>query len=101
MDNIEKTKVWALRTIGIGAVGASVGLLLGVINQNDPQRATEWAAIGIFFGAVVLGAIPAVVTVWFLLLHMLGQVADAVSSGSNKSSRKHQVNVEFEGRWKS
>ena len=89
--NYEKFRVWAWRVVYVGGLGLFAGAIVGGLSA--PVALPDWsgwAIVGAVYGAALLGALPAAIAAWFLLLHMTGQASRAVRGPSKKRKRQRQ-----------
>lgn len=93
MTNAQKSAASALVLIKClkwgGGIGAIIGLLIGgVVMGTEKTTGLEaplgGLALGAFWGAIIVGAIPGAITLWFLFLVMLGQGAQAVRGDKDR-----------------
>lgn len=80
---LEQARVWFVRTLKmlfLGAVLGGVGGSLFGANQSASSSHDDsvFLLAGVFWGSVALAGLPAVVSAWFLFLHMTRQVSQAV-----------------------
>lgn len=88
MRNAEKAKIWIRRAFRVLLLGTPALAILGLLIGRffwflfpDGHSAEEGTWVGAVFGAlfaVLIAVFPVFVAGWFLLLVMLGQVADAI-----------------------
>lgn len=75
---------WFIRALICGGCGAVAGVTIAAMYvATELGRIQAGDAIGVLLGGVaagaaLVGAIPAVIATWFLFLHMLSQLSDAV-----------------------
>lgn len=76
MNNFEKAMVWLVRAIKAAIAGGFVASLLGALAFHPPN--VELFAEYWLPGAILAAAFPAIVFAWFLFLHMISQVSNAI-----------------------
>jgi hypothetical protein len=83
--NYAKSRRWAWKAVQAGALGLIVGGVVGASLHEDLLVA------GLVYGPMILGGLPLLIAIWFLFLHMIGQVSDAGREGNQRRRRRRRV----------
>jgi hypothetical protein len=94
LTNFDKFGTWLKWAFYAALSGALVGALV----VPNPINRDDMPAVGAMMGATFAGVLPAIVAGWFLVLHMIGQTAEAVrgSRGPNRRQQRDDDDEEAE-----
>jgi ABC-type spermidine/putrescine transport system permease subunit I len=91
MRNIDKAKVWLLKTIKFAMYGAAIGILCGVCIAVFSDEHDRWMAVPLsaLTASFIASCVAFAVFAWHLFLHMVGQVASSIRGDDESRFHRH------------